>query len=319
MSQHNATRHSAAFVGVACTLVGASLWGVSGTCMQFLTTTGGLSPALVTLMRALAGGAFLLALVAVRSREKLQGLLSGKKNLLALALFAVALYANQFCYAKTIQLTNAGTATVLQMLGTVFVMVYVCLVGRKAPRPREATGLVIALAATVLIATQGDPTSLHMPLDGLGWGVATGIAAAAYILVPKQTGLFEQYGSLPTLAVGMLLSAVVALPSYLLQGGSFPSLALSLAAMDATAWLVFLVGLAAVGTAGAFGLYLYGVSVVGPVAGSLLGAIEPVSATVMATAFLGTAFTGFDIAGMILMCLMVAFVSGDGPKRSARP
>lgn len=301
--------------GVVSTLLGASLWGVSGSCMQFLTTTGNMSPLVVTLLRVILGGALLLALAAFCHRDKLKALVSDRANIIPLVMFAIALYANQLCYAKAVQLTNAGTATVLQMTETAFVMIFVCVRGRTAPKRKELAGFVAAAIATLLIATQGDLTSLHVPPDGLAWGAAAGISAAAYVLVPKQTGLFEKYGSLPVLAVGMLLSTLVAFPNYFLQGGSLDALAASLGALDAMGWAVFLIGLTIAGTAVSFGLYFYGVSLVGPVAGTLLASIEPVSATVMSALFLGTTFTTFDIAGMVLMCLMVAYVSTDDEKR----
>ena len=51
---------------------------------------------------------------------------------------------------------NAGTATVLQMLSTVFVMLFTCVMGRHLPKGNEFAGLICAFVATVLIATQGD-------------------------------------------------------------------------------------------------------------------------------------------------------------------
>ena len=38
-------------IGVIFTLLGGSLWGFSGTSVQYLTTEGGATPALVTFMR----------------------------------------------------------------------------------------------------------------------------------------------------------------------------------------------------------------------------------------------------------------------------
>lgn len=64
------------------------------------------------------------------------------------------------------------------------------------------------------------------------------------------------------------------------------------------------------GTIVGFVAYLYGTSLVGPVRGALLGAIEPVSATIMSAFFLGTLFTEFDIADMLIMCVMVFLISG---------
>ena len=46
--------------------------------------------------------------------------------------------------------------------------------------------------------------------------------------------------------------------------------------------------------------------------GSLLGAMEPVSATVFAALWLGTSFTGYDWAGFLLMVSMILLVSRSG-------
>lgn len=297
--------------GVAFTLLGGALWGVSGTSVQYLTTTGGGAPALVTFLRVLLGGALFFGVMCVTKSAVIRQMFHGARNVGTLLFFAFSLYANQLCYAQTVQVTNAGTATVLQMLGSAFVLIYVCLTQRRAPRSWETIGLVLAVAATFCIATQGDVTSINMPLNGLLWGLATGLSTALYIVVPQRLGLFERFGSAPVVSAGMLLGAVFALPVYLLQGGSVTQAVATLGAFSAFEWMVFFGGLVVVGTIGGYGLYLHGVSIVGSVRGSLLGAIEPVSATVLAAAWLGTAFTGWDICGTTLMCLMVAFLSRE--------
>lgn len=299
------------WAGIVFTLLGGALWGVSGTSVQFLTTTGGAPPSLVTLMRVLIGGGLFFLFLLVRYRPAVRAMFSDAKTIGAVLLFALALYGNQLCYAQTVQVTNAGTATVLQMLGSVFVMLFVCVSAWKLPRPKELAGLVIAIAATLLIATQGDVTTLSLPLDGLLWGIATGITTAIYIIVPKRSGLFDRFDSVPVVGMGMFLGTAFAAPVYLLQGGSLAEATSVLGGFGVTEWLIFFIGLVVVGTIGGYGFYLHGVSIVGSVKGSLLGAIEPVSATIIAALWLGTAFTGFDLAGLVLMCVMLVFISSD--------
>ncbi|MCI9129653.1 MAG: EamA family transporter [Eggerthellaceae bacterium] len=303
-------RHPMA-LGIACTLIGGALWGVSGTSVQYLTTTGGAAPALVTFMRVLLGGAIFFSVLCAAKKVPVKAMFANVSSLGALLLFAFSLYANQLCYAQTVQITNAGTATVLQMLGSVFVLAYVCIANKRLPRPWELIGLALALVATVLIATQGDLTSLNMPLDGLLWGIATGLSTALYIVVPQRMHLFERFGSAPVVAAGMLLSSIFALPIYAVQAGGFADAVATLGGFTLFQWGVFMVGLVLVGTIGGYGLYLHGVSIVGSVRGTLLGAIEPVSATIMSAAFLGTAFTGWDLSGTALMCLMLVFLSKE--------
>jgi drug/metabolite transporter (DMT)-like permease len=67
-----------------------------------------------------------------------------------------------------------------------------------------------------------------------------------------------------------------------------------------------------VGTFGAYGLFLHGISLVGPVQGNMLGAAEPVSATVLAALMLGTAFSWADWAGLALMVATIFLVALQG-------
>lgn len=299
--------------GVIFTLLGGALWGVSGTSVQYLTTQAAAPPSLVTFLRVLIGGGLFFLIMLALARPTFKEMFSSWRTFGSLLLFGGALYANQLTYAQTVQITNAGTATVLQMLGSVFIMIYVCASAKTPPRPRELAGLVLAVLATFFIAAQGDVRTLSIPLDGLIWGILCGVSTAIYIVVPKRFGLFDRFGSAPVVSTGMFLGSIFALPVYLLQGGSPAQMIAILGGFDGFTWLVFLGGLVVVGTIGGYGFYLHGVSIVGSVKGSLLGAVEPVSAMVMAALWLGTAFTGWDVAGMVLMCLMVFLLASERP------
>ena len=60
-----------------------------------------------------------------------------------------------------------------------------------------------------------------------------------------------------------------------------------------------------VGTFGAYALYLQGVKDAGSMRASLLGTIEPVTATVATVVWLGTSFSPADILGFALIIAMV--------------
>ena len=70
----------------------------------------------------------------------------------------------------------------------------------------------------------------------------------------------------------------------------------------AVALLVFMV---VVGTFGAYALYLQGVKDAGSMRASLLGTIEPLTATVTSVLWLGTSFSAADLAGFALVLAMV--------------
>lgn len=297
--------------GVASALVGAGLWGFSGACAQYLLTNYAVTPSFLTAVRMLGAGVLFLLVLVVRNRAQLVAMLGDWRTLGQLVVFGgVGLFLCQITYTIVIGYTNAGTATVLQTTGIAFVMLFTCAFMRRLPRLREVVGLVAAIVATWLIATQGDPSALYLPLAGLVWGIANGLSVAFYIMYPKK--LFARWGSFAVTGLGMLLGGVVAAAVYF--GGVALGEPFVLPTLDAMGAAV-LAAFVAVGTFAAFALYLHGVSLVGSVEGSLLGAIEPVSATVFATLWLGTAFTGADLVGCALMVAMVFLVTGGKRER----
>ena len=123
-------------------------------------------------------------------------------------------------------------------------------------------------------------------------------------MYPKR--LFAQWGSLAVTGLGMLTGGIAAFAVW--ASGIVDGRPAVLPVLDAVGWLMLGV-ITVVGTCVAFGLYLHGVSIVGSVKGSLLGAIEPVSATLCSTLWLGTAFSGADWIGLALMLVMVFLVT----------
>lgn len=324
------------WVGFVMAVLGASLWGVSGAGAQFLFEGYGASPTFVTAFRMVVAGVLFLVVIAVRYREPLGRLLRNRRDWLFLILFGLGLFGSQFTFACSVAATNAGTACVLQMLNAVFVLAFVCIAGRALPTLREGLGLLLALGATVVIATQGDLGVIRLPAAGLFWGLLNALSVAAYILVPRYSGLFDRYGSFTVTGLGMALDSVAAV-AVLLVGGAMAGAVegaagavgvasagsallpdasiVSATPFDGAAWAVLIVAVALLGTFVAFALYIGGVAKVGSVTGSLLGVLEPASATVLSALWLGTAFSGADWIGFALMTAMLVCMTLPGKRR----
>ena len=300
-------------MGIVYSLVGASLWGFSGSCAQFLFERYEIDSLFITAVRMLGSGLLFLVLLQATHPDELRAALRDRTALRGIALFGiVGLFPSQITYVISVSYTNAGTATVLQAFNIVFVLFFTCVTMRRGPRLLELAGFAMAMTATVLIATGGDLTTLSIPLAGLVWGLVNAASVAFYLIYPKK--LYAQWSSLTVIGLGMLLGGVstwiiwgISGVAHLASGGAVPPLA-TFPTMDAPGWAV-LGAIVIVGTLVAFGLYLHGVSIVGGVRGSLLGAIEPVSATVVSTVWLGTLFTWADWAGLILMVATIFAVS----------
>ena len=286
--------------GVVLTLIGGTCWGFSGTCAKFLMDSYGVDPVWMVCVRQLGASVLFLLLAATmpQDRERLGELVrtraGGWRGAGALVLTALCMMANSVSYIVTIDLTNSATATVLQTLGLVLLMAWACLSERRRPRRRELVGVVLALAGTFLLATAGDPTSLSMPVEGLVWGIATGVAYALYTAVPA--GSLKQWGSPVVNGVAMLVSGGI-LAVAVRPWERVP-------AFDATGllWLAIII---VIGTFLAFALYLQGVKDLGPLRASMLGTSEPIAATVFSVLWLGTVFLPTDLAGFALIIVMV--------------
>ena len=310
-------------IGILSTLVGASLWGVSGTCSQFLLANYAISSLFVTMVRSIGAAILFLAVILVKHRAAIGEIFrEARARRQMIAFGVIGLFASQITYIVAIGYTNAGTATVLQSTSIVMIMLVACICDRRRPNILELIGLVLALTGTLLIATQGDLGSLSLPFAGLVWGLASAIGAACYSLLPRP--LYPRWGSFTVIGIGMAIGAVAstafwgiafAIPEIdaLCNGGNAIGSAL-LPALDMPA-VAALAAIAVVGTFGAYFLYLNGIAMIGPIRGSQLGAIEPVSATVCSAVFMATAFTWADWIGLLLMVATIVIVAAAG-KRS---
>lgn len=298
--------------GVIAALVGGAMWGFSGTCAQYLYQHYEIDPLFITWVRMLGSGILFLILLAFTQRGKLRAIAGDRWELGRLALFGIAgLFLCQFTYTTSVNATNAGTATVLQSLNTVFILAATCLMMRRAPRAMELGGLALALVATWLIATKGNLTALMIPPAGLAWGLINAASCTFYIMYPKH--LFARWGSLPVTGIGMLIGGIAAVAIWGLGGlwGAAP--VVPELGLDG---VLVLAAIVVIGTLAAFGLYLHGVSIVGSVKGGLLGTTEPASAMVFAALWLGTMFTWADWIGLVLMVAMIFLVTLSGSKEA---
>lgn len=298
--------------GVVAALVGGAMWGFSGTCAQYLYQHYEIDPLFITWVRMLGSGILFLILLAFTQRAKLRAIAGDRRELGRLALFGIAgLFLCQFTYTTSVNATNAGTATVLQSLNTVFILAATCLMMRRAPHAMELGGLALALVATWLIATKGNLTALMIPPAGLAWGLINAASCTFYIMYPKH--LFARWGSLPVTGIGMLIGGIAAVAIWGLGGlwGAAP--VVPQLGLDG---VLVLAAIVVVGTLAAFGLYLHGVSIVGSVKGGLLGTTEPASAMVFAALWLGTMFIWADWIGLVLMVAMIFLVTLSGSKEA---
>ncbi|WP_029177776.1 DMT family transporter [Streptococcus suis] len=287
-------------LGTLITLIAGIAWGLSGVSGQYLIGRG-MSVQLITSMRLMVSGLVLLGLCAVTARRNLLALLKNGRALLAVCFFALfGLALNQLAYLQAIAYTNAATATatVLQYLCPILVLAYTCLKDRQRPTGVEVISIVLAIVGTFFIATHGQLTELAITPLGLAWGLFSALTYALYIILPAQ--VIDQYGSLSVIGLGMLMGGLMV--TFGLQTWQEP-LQLDSGSMFG------LVGIVGVGTIFAYTAFLKGVSMVGPVNGSLLASIEPIASVFFAVWLVNERFYPIDFLGMALILGAVLLIS----------
>ena len=277
--------------GVLFTVVGALLWGVSGTSGQFLLQHRGLTSGWLVAVRMLMAGLILLMLCYKKEEGAIFRVWKDKRDRLDMFLFAaLGLSFCQYTYFATISHSNAGTATVLQFLAPVLIMVYLSFKNSRLPRPAEMTAIIFAVAGIFLLATHGRFDSLSTSKEALTYGLLSAVAVVIYNLQPVR--LIKTYGTLLSLGWGMLIGGI--LLSIMYQPWRI------IGTWDIAAFASLLV-IILFGTVISFSLYLEGVQRIGATVGSLLSSAEPLSATFLSVVWLGTSLHWTDLVGIVLI------------------
>lgn len=284
--------------GTILTLVAGFSWGISGISGQYLMANG-VHVNLLTSLRLLIAGLFLTVLAYFQDKKTLKILLTSKKNLLGIVFFALfGLVLNQYAYLSAIRYTNAGTATVLQYATPVLVLINACLRNRVLPSWTEVVAIVLAIGGVFMMATHGNLSELAITPAGLFWGILSAFTYAAYLLLPAQ--LIRTYGSLPVISLSMLLGGLL-FPLFS-QAWNY--------SFDMTGTnLLALFGIVGIGTIFAYTVFLHGVSIIGPIKGSLLASVEPVASVLLTVLVMGTQFYLTDFIGMVLIIAAVLLIS----------
>lgn len=281
------------------TLIGAISWGLSGACGQYLMNDSGVSPIYLTALRMVIAGLVLTLFACLKQPKQFCEVVKSPKIMRRMLFFGIfGLMLCQLTYLFAIHSSNAGTATVLQYTCPIFIVIYVSLKEKTVPTIMEFVAIVFALVGTFVIATHGNPFNLSLSPSGLFWGIISAFAYALYTLLPGK--LIRQWGSLIVTGLGLLSGGILfyfgtASWQYTIQWQPYTFIAF--------------IGIIGIGTIFAYSLYLEGVSLIGPVQGSLLASAEPISSVFFSIVLLGEVFQGIDIVGIVLILIAVYLIT----------
>lgn len=280
-------------LGALITIAAGILWGFSGACGQYIFERFPIEPAHLTSIRMLSAGVILCCIGFVTDKKNMLGIWKVKTDYIKLIIFAVfGIMASQLTYMTAISYTNSGTATILQYIGPVLVMIASCAMQKRLPTARESLAIFLVIIGTFFIATHGNISNMIINTSGLIWGLLAAVALALYTLIPGN--ITKQYSSITITGYGMLLGGIVL---------AVLSQAWKVQLSSDFRFIAAFAGIVIFGTVLTFTLYLKGITMVGPVTASMLASVEPVSAAAFMIVWLKVPFHYMDLIGF--SCILI--------------
>ncbi|WP_126972640.1 DMT family transporter [Gynurincola endophyticus] len=293
--------------GALYAIIAASLWGVSGTFVQFLNEEKQVDPAWLITVRMFSAG---LTLVIVAALTKDKGVWNIWKDVPIrnrLLIFSITgMFSVQYFFFMAIQHSNAATATIIQYIGPVLIAVYYSFVQKKLPTAREFLAIVLALLGTFLLVTHGNISNLIISPVALTYGILSAIALAVYTVQP--IAIMKKYSPIVVVGWSMLIGSILACiikPIWQVEG-----------TMDAGA-IGSILFILVLGTVIPFSLFLSAVKKIGAQKSSLISCFEPLSAALIAVFWLGVQMLLIDWVGAI--CIMLTVFLLTKPKKQKQP
>ena len=286
-------------IGIILTLLGATLWGVSGTSVQFVGNFRNMNLEWLLTMRLITAGLLTVLYGWIRQGNTIFNIFRNWRDTLGLIIFGVfGMALCQYTYFRSIVIAGAGIATVLQYLAPSMIIIYLLVRYGKRPSTGEIISVILALAGTICLMGNNGFSFESFRSDVLFWGLLSAVGVAVYSVSPVR--LLATYGTIPIVGFGMLLSGLVAAALFQ-QSHSYAT------------WDVWTVvgcfNVVFLGTIVSFNAYLEGVKRIGAVSGSILSSIEPISATFVGWALLGNQFNWVGILGMAMIIATVIIIA----------
>lgn len=290
-------------LGVFLASFGALLWGVSGPISQALFEQAHVSPEWLTGLKMTVSGILILTGLIIHRGRKVFDVWHTKQDAVGLVVFAIiGMAAVQDIYFLAVRASSAPTATIMQTLGTVMIVLWGIFAHHEWPRRVDVLAVVLALFGTWLLVTKGDLLHLAITPTALMWGVLLGLAGALNTLLPAN--LLQRHDALTVVGWSMLVGGLAV-------GATSPVWinVPHLTGLD-IAGIVFIV---LFGTGLAYVCFISSLALITPTVAGLLDAFEPLSATILAVLFLNVSINGWELLGGCLILSTIFILSWAKP------
>jgi DME family drug/metabolite transporter len=288
------SRDRASRRGFVLVLLAALCWGTSGLSGSVVADRSGASALDIAWYRLAIGALALLAARAATARRRGPAVPLTRPVVVRLVLIGAGLAAYQLAYFSAVEQAGVSIATLVALgLAPLLIAVGGTLLGSGRPDRATAVALAAALVGLTLLVgvSAGADTGTTVLLGAL---TATG-SALGYAVVTLAGGGVP--AGVPVTLAGFAGGALLLSPVVLAEGLTVPSDGIALAV---------LLYLGLVPSALAYGLFFTGVRTVPGAVAAIVTLLEPLTATVLATVFLGERLAPAAVAGGALLLAAVA-------------
>ena len=255
-------------------------------------------------MRLLVAGGFVIVLSSLKLQSQLFEIWKNRNNYLPFLAYAIlGIFSVQYFFYLCVEYSNATTATILQFISPVFILLYNRIIYKKKASKSAIFYVLVAMVGVFLMATKGDLSKLSITPLALLTGLLSALGVMFNVILPQRFA--KKYGFVPTVGWGMIIAGLFSNFLYPVYKISFQVDAISICICLTIAFL---------GTAFAFFLSMKAVSLVSPLVVSVVSASEPLSSAILSVLFLGMVLDGFLILAMILIIVPMIFLSIEESK-----
>ena len=287
--------------GISMALIAAILWGISGNFAEYIFTHSDITDLSYTTFRMLFSGIILLIYgIFLNSFSEFKKLIFDKKNILKLSIYSLfGIMGLQYTFSKTVLLSNAPLATLLQFLSPLIILVYISIENRIKPKLSEVILTLISLFGMFLMVTNGNLSNISVSPQALIMGIISAMTFVFYIIYVKN---FFKYDMCLIVGLGMLLGSVSLAPFT-----NHLNFIQSMNRNDIISAFAFNVIL---GNVIPFYFFLESTRYIRPNITAIIGSFEPITALLISVFIMKTTTISFiQIIGVILIIGSVTLLS----------
>jgi len=287
-------------LGYLYVALAAILFAISGTSAKFLFNDGITAFQLIQMRTTLAFTGLLIWLC-LRYPTFLKISIKNIPYFIGLGIFGIG--SAQFFYLLAISKINVAAAILLHYTGPVFVALYVVFIQRQKLRFNITLAISGTLIGCFLVVGAYNLQLFALNRIGIIAGILAAVSFAVYSIL-SDYGM-RKYTPWTVLLYGLLFAA-------LMWNILHPPLEAFFHRYSPVQWgWILFIGIC--GTIFPFGLYFEGVKRIQPTHASITATLEPMSAGIIATVFLGEVMAPLQIIGGLIVIVSIIILQLNTP------